>query len=118
MLFATVGQGSVFLWMTLCGMMIGLMYDFFRLLRCILRAGPWLTLALDAIWGACGGVAMSVMLVIANRGALRPYVLLAVLAGFGVYMLSASRPILALGRWARIGVQKLSQNRLLRAVFR
>ena len=118
MLFATVGQGSVFLWMLLCGMMVGVMYDFFRLLRCVLHAGPWLTLALDAIWGICGGVAVSVMLVIANRGALRPYVLAAVLMGFGVYMLSASRPMVRLGRRMYIAVQKLSQNRLLRAVFR
>jgi spore cortex biosynthesis protein YabQ len=118
MLFATVGQGSVFLWMLLCGMLVGAVYDCFRLLRCLLRAGAALTLALDAAWGVCSGVLLALMLVIANRGDMRPYVLLAVLLGFGLYAAAASRPAAWLARRGMGCVQKVSRFRLLRAVFK
>lgn len=118
MLFYTIGQGSVFVWMTLCGMLTGLLYDLFRLIRCILRAGTGLTLALDIAWGACSGVVLAVMLVIANRGELRPYVLAAVLAGFLLYQAAASRPMVwAAGKMAAC-VKKLPRFRLLQNLFR
>ena len=118
MLFHTIGQGSVFLWMLISGMLVGVLYDLFRLVRYLLHAGTALTLVLDLIWGACGGIVLAGMLVIANRGVLRAYVYLAALAGFVLYMMAASRPALALLRRGMELVQKLSRIRLLRAVFR
>lgn len=118
MLFATVGQGSVFLWMLLAGMLIGLLYDGFGLLRYVLRAGTALTMLLDVLWGAASGVLLAVMLVIANRGRLRLYVLAAVLLGFVLYRAAASRPMrMAVGRVGRL-VKKLPIFRLLKIVFR
>lgn len=118
MLFSTIGQGSVFLWMLLAGMIIGLLYDFFRLLRCLLRAGAVLTLLLDVLWGACAGAVLAAMLVIANRGQMRLYVLLAVLSGAGLYWAAASRPALLLANGLRRLVKKLPRFRLLKIVFK
>ena len=118
MLFATVGQGSVFVWMLLCGMLLGVLFDCFRLLRCILHAGAALTMALDVLWGALGGVLLAGMLVVANRGQMRPYALLAVLLGFGVYAAASAAPVAWVARGVKRCVQKLSRFRLLRAVFK
>lgn len=118
MLFYTIGQGSVFLWMALAGMLIGLLYDFFRLLRCLLDAGTVGSLLLDGAWGVLSGGVLAVMLVIANRGEMRLYVLLAVLGGFALYWAAASRPMMLL--WARVRkiVKILPRFRLFDIVFK
>lgn len=47
MLFATIGQGAIFLWMTAAGAVIGAVTLAFDALRCILQAGKILSAALD-----------------------------------------------------------------------
>lgn len=118
MLFYTIGQGSVFVWMAFAGMMIGLLYDFFRLLRCLFHAGTAVSLLLDCTWGVLSGAVLAVMLVIANRGEMRLYVLLAVLAGFALYWAAASRPMQLL--WGAIYgiVKKLPRFRLFDIIFK
>lgn len=118
MLFYTIGQGNVFLWMAFAGLLIGILYDCFRLLRCLLRAGAAGTLILDCLWGVSSGVLLACMLVIANRGELRAYVLLAVLCGFALYWAAASRPMLLLARRVRAFVKKLPRFRLFDIVFK
>ena len=49
MLFHTIGQGSVFVWMMIAGMLAGLLYDGFGLIRCIFRMGAGMTALLDAL---------------------------------------------------------------------
>lgn len=118
MLFYTIGQGSVFLWMALAGMLIGLLYDGFRLLRCLFGAGAVGSLLLDIAWGVLSGGVLAAMLVIANRGEMRLYVLLAALGGFALYWAAASRPMMLL--WARIKwiVEILPKFRLFDIVFK
>jgi len=118
MLFYTIGQGSVFVWMAFAGMLIGLLYDLFRLLRCLFRAGTLASLLLDCMWGVLSGGVLAVMLVIANRGEIRLYVLLAVLAGFVLYWAAASRPMQLL--WGAIYglVKKLPRFRLFDIIFK
>lgn len=118
MLFYTIGQGNVFLWMAFAGLLIGFGYDCFRLLRCLFRVGAVGTLLLDCLWGVVSGVVLACMLVIANRGELRAYVLLAVLCGFLLYGAAASRPMLLLARRVRRLVKKLPRFRLLDIVFK
>ena len=118
MLFHTIGQGSVFVWMMIAGMLAGLLYDGFDLIRCIFRMGAGMTALLDALWGMVSGVLLAVMLVIANRGQMRAFVLLAVAAGFGLYRAAASRPVMHLARGVGRIVKKLPRFRLLDIVFK
>lgn len=118
MLFATIGQGSVFGWMLLAGMLTGLLYDFFRLLRFLSGGGTAACLVFDLLWGVCAGIAVAAMLVIANRGVVRAWIPAAVAAGWALYALAASRPALQLiGRIGRI-VKKLPRFRLFDIVFK
>lgn len=118
MLFYTIGQGSVFLWMIFAGMLIALLYEFFRLLRCLFGGGTAVSLLLDSAWGAVSGAVLAVMLVAANRGELRLYVLIAVLSGFLLCRAAASGPILLLWRMGKCTVEFLSRFRLLDIIFK
>lgn len=118
MLFSTIGQGSVFLWMTFAGMLIALLYEFFRLLRCLFGGGIGVSLLMDCAWGMASGGVMAVMLVAANRGELRPYGLLAVLSGFLLCRAAASWPINGLRRMGKWIVDFLSRFRLFNIVFK
>ena len=57
MLFATIGQGAIFLWMTAAGAVIGAVTLAFDALRCILQAGKILSAALDFAAGAVASAA-------------------------------------------------------------
>ena len=52
MLFGTIGQGWVFVWMVAAGALIGAWYALLAALRRLLAAGTWLSLAADAAFGA------------------------------------------------------------------
>lgn len=122
MLFYTIGQGSVFLWMVSAGFLIGALYDAFRLARCVLSAGLLLSAFLDAVWGILAGAAFTVMLTIANRGEMRFYALAAVAMGCALYAAAVSNPMARLGRLLGRMLQrifkKLSQFRLVKIVFK
>lgn len=118
MLFYTIGQGSVFLWMTFAGMLIALLYEFFRLLRCLFGGGTAVSLLMDCLWGSMSGGVLAVMLVAANRGELRLYVLLAVLGGFLLCRAAASGPIGLLWSVMERIVKFLSRFRLFDIVFK
>lgn len=122
MLFATVGQGSVFIWMLSAGFLIGLLYDCFRLIRWLTHAGTPLSLFLDALWGAASGAVFCGMLISANYGQLRLYTLTAAGAGFLLYLTAVSVPAEALCRkllnTLMHFVKILSRFRLFKFVFR
>ena len=122
MLFYTVGQGSVFLWMVSAGFLIGALYDVFRLARCVLSAGTALSLALDAVWGALSGVAFCAMLTLANRGEMRLYALAAAALGCALYAAAVSNPMARLGRALERRIRRLviilSKFRLFKIVFK
>ncbi len=122
MLFYTVGQGAVFLWMVSAGFIIGALYDVFRLVRCVLSAGAPLSLALDTVWGVLAGAAFAVMLTMANRGEMRLYALAAAGLGCALYAAAVSNPMArlarAMGRGMRNLVTKLSKFRLVKIMLK
>ena len=67
MLFSTVGQGWVFLWMLSAGAAIGAWYACMAALRRLLCAGPWLSLAADIAFGA-GAAAISIVKLLLSAG--------------------------------------------------
>ena len=122
MLFSTIGQIHVFLWMAGAGALIGALCALAAALRRLLCAGFWLTLAIDAATGLGAAVVLIAALVLGNYGVVRLYELLGAVAGLALFRLVAE-PLLgaaarAVGRCARWIFQKIANFRLIKVIFR
>jgi len=122
MLFATVGQGALFVWMMLCGVVIGVWYALMALLRRILQAGFWLTLACDLAFGFGCAVILLGFMVLGNYGQFRLYMLLGAVAGIILFAFALASPLCRLLTWmkeagGRIWA-KITKNRLIKVIFR
>ena len=98
MLFATIHQGLLFLWMMVAGVLIGLWYALTLGLRRLIQAGFWLTLACDLLFGAGCAVILCAFLLAGSYGALRPFELLGALCGALLCVCALLPPLSALGR--------------------
>lgn len=92
MLYATAGQGWVFLWMMAAGALIAAWYALLAALRKLLRAGFWLSLAADIAFGAGAAALFCAALVAADDGRVRLYALLATALGFMLFAGAAYAP--------------------------
>ncbi len=92
MLFATIGQGAIFLWMTAAGAVIGAVTLAFDALRCILQAGKILSAALDFAAGAVASAVLIAALIIGNYGRVRFYELFATALGLAMFRFAAASP--------------------------
>lgn len=84
MLFSTMHQGLLFLWMAAAGALVFLWYLLLRGLRRLVQAGFALSLGCDLLFGAGAAVILLFFLVSGCCGALRPFALLAAALGFGL----------------------------------
>lgn len=122
MLFATVGQGALFIWMIVAGMAVGAWYGVTALLRRILQAGLFLTLACDLLFGAGSAAILLYFMVAGNYGQLRLFSILGAILGFSLFMFALATPMKRLldgleGIFRRI-VSWFSKNRLINVIFR
>ena len=122
MLFATIGQAQLFVWMMAAGAVVGAWYALTALLRRILQAGFWLTLACDLLFGAGSAAILIAALVAGNYGRARPFEILGALCGALLFGLGLAPPLRALSRrlrraWRRI-VTALAKNCLIRVIFK
>ena len=122
MLFSTVGQGWVFLWMMGAGAAIGAWYALLAALRRLLRAGFWLSLLADVAFGVGAAAVFCAALVAADYGRVRLYALLAALLGFGLFAAGVFPParraaVSFAGALRRIFV-KISGFRWIKVIFR
>lgn len=122
MLFATIGQGFVFLWMVGAGLAIGVLCAFSAAIRRLLCAGFWLTLLIDALTGLCAGLILIAALVTGSYGQLRLYELLGAAAGILLFRMGVEPPIrrclCALACLLRRIIDKITGNRLIKVIFR
>ena len=98
MLFATIHQGLLFLWMMVAGVLIGLWYALTLGLRRLIQAGFWLTLACDLLFGAGCAAILCAFLLAGSYGALRPFELLGAVCGALLCLCAVLPPLRALGR--------------------
>ena len=84
MLFSTVGQGWVFLWMVAAGAVIAVWYALLAGLRRLLSAGFWLSLAADLAFGIGAAAIFCGALVAADYGRLRLFPVGGALLGFAL----------------------------------
>lgn len=122
MLFATVGQARLFVWMMAAGAAVGAWYMLTALLRRILTAGFWLTLACDLLFGAGSALILCAALVAGNYGQVRPFEILGALLGAALFGFGFVPPLRALARRLR-GVRRrivasLANNRLINVIFK
>lgn len=122
MLFSTVGQMDVFLWMVVCGGLIGGWYGLIWGLRRLFQAGFWLNLGMDLAFGlGAAGLFLSFSMM-ANYGRVRLYAIGGVVLGGALFALILWPPIHAVGRGLFRGMCrlcfKIKQNRLIKVIFR
>ena len=122
MLFSTIGQGWVFLWMVAAGALIGAWYALLAALRRLLSAGFWLSLAADVAFGVGAAAIFCAALVVADYGRVRLYAILGALAGFALFAAGvfppARRAASALAGAARRIFVKIRAYRWIKVIFR
>lgn len=122
MLFSTIGQGYVFLWMMATGVFIGAWYEMLACLRRLFQAGFWMNLMLDALFGIGGAGIFILGMVTANYGRVRFYAVLAALMGWGLFI-AGLRPIVlvllnGIERIAGRIFAKIRRFRWIKVIFR
>lgn len=122
MLFYTTGQSIAFLLMVTSGLVIGLIYDGFLLMRRLFKPGFLLTLFLDLLFGAAAAGVIILFLWRALEGELRLYAFMGTLCGLILYgfslapLLRASCGGLSCGcRWA---AARLRKSRLIQKLLK
>ena len=122
MLFATVGQGWVFLWMVAAGALIGAWYALLAGLRRLLSAGFWLSLAADLAFGAGAAAIFCAALVAADDGRVRLYGALGATLGFALFAAGtfspARRAASGLARALRRIFVKIRAYRWIKVIFK
>ncbi len=122
MLFETVGQGWVFLWMALFGAAGGALYLLCAALRRLLRAGAWISLAVDLAFSLGLTSLFLAGLLTAVAGRFRLYCLLGFILGFALFLSGPAWA--AAGLFRRIltklrqAIHVLSKNRLIKVLLR
>lgn len=110
MLFSTVGQSSVFLFMLLCGLILGAWYDLTRRLRRILRAGKSLTAFFDLLFTLGALINLVFSLALANRLEIRLYALLGTACGMALYCFSVLPILDGISRFIQNCFRKICKN--------
>ena len=86
----TAPQVYIFLITVYGGLLVGVVYDIYRLIRRIAKRGRWLTIVLDVLFIITLGVIVFAVLYIANSGELRLFIFLGLALGFALYMAGLS----------------------------
>lgn len=122
MLFATVGQGRLFIFMMACGAAIGAWYALTEALRRFLQAGTLLSLGCDLLFGLGGAALLIAFSLVADRGALRPFELIAAALGAALFRFAAMPPLFALGRLLQRSLRRsiawLAEKSLIKIIFK
>lgn len=122
MLFSTIGQIHVFLWMTGAGFVIGALYTVCAGLRRLMCAGFWLTLAIDILFGLGAAIVLIAAALTASYGSLRLYELLGAALGAILFELGARPPLEKLADTLsgilRRTFRKIAKFRLIKVIFK
>ena len=88
------GQAYLFLIFTLNGFIIGLLFDFFRILRKSFKTADWITYIEDILFWVLTGLLVLYSIFIFNNGEIRLFMLLGIFIGITLYMLILSSYII------------------------
>ena len=89
-------QSYLFLVFTLTGVLIGILFDFFRILRKIIKTPNFITYIEDILFWILTGVLILYNIWYFNDGEIRIYMFLGIIIGLIIYLSTLSRPIILL----------------------
>lgn len=84
-------QGYLFLIFILVGIIIGLLFDFFRILRRTFKTSDFITYIQDILFWILSGIILIYAIFVFNNGELRAYIFLSIFIGIITYMLTISK---------------------------
>ena len=84
-------QGYLFLIFILVGIIIGLLFDFFRILRRTFKTSDFITYLEDILFWILSGIILIYSIFVFNNGELRAYIFLSIFIGIITYMLTISK---------------------------
>ncbi len=88
-------QAYLFLIFTLVGILIGLLFDFFRILRKIFKTNNIITYIEDIIFWILTGILILYSIYYFNNGEIRLYMFLGIILGFLSYIFTISKYIIS-----------------------
>lgn len=95
MLYYTVGQWYALAYMMLCGVIMGAIYEAFRMMRHLTVAGRALSAVLDAVMCVLLALVMAIMLMRSSGGELRLYALMGCALGMALFLNGPARIVRA-----------------------
>lgn len=90
------GQIDTFLYTLLTGIILGVIFDFYRVFRGICRPHIWITSITDLMYWLLATILVFVALLVGNSGEVRLYVFIGLLLGVVLYYRLASRVVICL----------------------
>lgn len=88
---AIVNQAYLFGIYAICGIVIGILFDLFRILRQSFKTPDIITYIEDIIFGILTGIFLIFMIFVFNNGELRFYIFFALILGLSIYLLTISK---------------------------
>ena len=89
-------QLHLFLIFIINGLLIGLLFDFFRILRKATRTSDFITYIEDALFWILTGIIILYSIFIYNNGEIRLFMFLAIILGILIYLIFISKMILSI----------------------
>lgn len=100
-------QGYLFLIFILVGIIIGLLFDFFRILRRTFKTSDFITYIQDILFWILSGIILIYAIFVFNNGELRAYIFLSIFIGIITYMLTISKYFIKFNVMILSGIKKV-----------
>ena len=122
MLFATIAQPLLFLWMMLSGMIAALWYALVDGVRKLMQAGRLLSLFTDFVFALGLAAILTTFFLWGNYGQMRLFGLIGAACGYMLMHFAVIRPASACLKAVSVKIRpiaaKISQNRLFNIIFK
>lgn len=102
-----LSQGYLFLIFILVGIIIGILFDIFRILRRTFKTSDFVTYIQDILFWLLSGIILIYSIFIFNNGELRAYIFLSIFIGIITYMLTISKYFIKLNVTILTGIKKV-----------
>lgn len=102
-----LSQGYLFLIFILVGIIIGILFDIFRILRRTFKTSDFVTYIQDILFWLLSGIILIYSIFIFNNGELRAYIFLSIFIGIITYILTISKYFIKLNVTILTGIKKI-----------
>ena len=112
-----INQAYLFGIYSICGIIIGIFFDLFRILRRSFKTPDIVTYIEDIIFGIFTGIFLISILFVFNNGELRLYIFFAIIFGIAIYLLTISKFFIKINVKILITLKNFIQKILLILVY-